>query len=118
MTEPVYNPTKLFTSALSFMKTGPAVEWACPHLEQIAENKVPFTDYSAFEKAFLACFAPVNAAQEVSTKLHALKQGQHQFARHIAVFEDLACMAGLGPNDKFQWLISSLHDEYKSHILE
>ena len=116
--ETVADMDKVIPSVLSFLKEGPAAEWARPYLDRLAKREKPFSSFTEFAKAFLERFAPVDATMHAFTKLQQLKQGQHCFARHIAIFDDLARAAGLSDSDKLQRLYQSLHKEYMTRILE
>ena len=116
--ETVADMDKVIPSVLSFLKEGPAAEWARPYLDRLAKREKPFGSFTEFSKAFLERFAPVDATMHAFTKLQQLKQGQHRFARHIAIFDDLARAAGLSDSDKLQRLYQSLHKEYMTRILE
>ena len=114
----IANMDKVILSVLSFLKEGPAAEWAWSYLDRLPKRRKSFNSFTEFAKAFLERVALVDATMHAFTKLQQLKQGQHRFARHIAIFNDLARAAGLSDSDKLQRLYESLHKEYMTRILE
>lgn len=69
----VHNMDKIIPSVLSFLKEGPAAEWARPYIDRLAQGEDSFTSLTEFTDAFLERFAPVNATMHAFTKLQQLK---------------------------------------------
>ena len=51
--ETIADMDKVIPSVLSFLKEGPAAEWARPYLDRLAKREKPFGSFTEFSKAFL-----------------------------------------------------------------
>ena len=80
---------------------GDAAVWARPYLETIADNKVAFTDWSAFIAAFKAKFEPINAEVKAKSKIMNMKQGSRTFSSYLSEFEMWSSRTGWSDQDLY-----------------
>ena len=101
--------------ALSLMADDAAL-WARPHMESLAQNKVPFATWADFITAFQGKFEPVDAVTEAKAKVQAIKQGKRTFNELLADFETWSGRTGWTKPDLYDRLKQCLNDTYRDRL--
>jgi hypothetical protein len=106
---------KMVPSALLFMAEDAAV-WARPHIESLAEGKMPFASWDAFLVAFKLKFELVSPESDAKNKIIRMKQGKHTFGELVTDSETWASWTGWSEQDLFDCLKQILNTDYINQL--
>lgn len=82
--------------ALSYMKKGPAEQWAMSTFQILRENRLAYPDWAAFEAALRGMFEDPNKTQKARLELKEIRQGPYESVdKFFSRFNHLKLLAKL-----------------------